>query len=62
MGRSLLVVDDNATNRRILQQLGSNWGMRVKTVESGVDALALLAADEVFDVAVLDMHMPEMDG
>jgi CheY-like chemotaxis protein len=61
-GRALLVVDDNATNRRILMQLAKGWGMRVKTAESGPEALSLLAADETFDVAILDMHMPDMDG
>ena len=61
-GRSLLVVDDNATNRRILIQLATSWGMRVKAVESGAEALALLEGGEQFDVAVLDMHMPVMDG
>jgi PAS domain S-box-containing protein len=62
IGRSLLVVDDNATNRRILMELATTWGMRVKAVESGPAALALLKQGERFDVAVLDMHMPEMDG
>jgi CheY-like chemotaxis protein len=62
VGRSLLVVDDNATNCRILVQLASAWGMRAKAAESGPDALAMLAEGEHFDVAVLDMHMPDMDG
>jgi PAS domain S-box-containing protein len=61
-GRALLVVDDNATNRRILQQLGQSWGMNVQTADSGPQALELLAAGATFDVAILDMHMPEMDG
>jgi CheY-like chemotaxis protein len=55
-------VDDNATNRRILCELAGAWGMRVTAVESGMDALARLAAGERFDVAILDMHMPVMDG
>ena len=61
-GRSLLVVDDNATNRRILVDLAVTWGMRPTAAESGPDALALLAEGERFDVAILDMHMPAMDG
>jgi PAS domain S-box-containing protein len=61
-GRSLLVVDDNATNRRILTDLANGWGMKVQAVNSGPDALALLRGGRLFDVAVLDMHMPEMDG
>jgi CheY-like chemotaxis protein len=62
IGRSLLVVDDNATNRRILTELATTWGMRVTAVESGSEALALVGAGATFDVAVLDMQMPEMDG
>lgn len=62
VGRSLLVVDDNATNRRILTELATGWGMRVRAAVSGAEALAWLRDGELFDVAVLDMHMPEMDG
>jgi len=61
-GRRLLVVDDNATNRRILADVAAGWGMEATTLSSGREALARLRAGELFDVAVLDMHMPEMDG
>jgi PAS domain S-box-containing protein len=61
-GREMLVVDDNATNRRILSELGAGWGMRVHAVVSGAEALAVLREGRLFDIAVLDMHMPEMDG
>jgi PAS domain S-box-containing protein len=61
-GRSLLIVDDNATNRRILVQLASSWGMRAQAAESGPEALVRLASGEQFDVAVLDQRLPEMDG
>ena len=62
----VLVVDDNATNRDILNsQLGS-WGMRVETAADGAGALELLrkaaATAEPFALAVLDMNMPGMDG
>ena len=62
VGRRLLMVDDNATNRRILTELAAGWGMTSRAAVSGAEALAWLRAGEVFDVAVLDMHMPEMDG
>jgi len=61
-GRRLLVVDDNATSRRILGDLARNWGMVSRTVESPADGLALLRAGEPFDLAILDMQMPGMDG
>jgi CheY-like chemotaxis protein len=61
-GRTLLLVDDNATNRRILADLARGWGMSVRAFVSGPAALAALRGGELFDLAVLDMHMPEMDG
>ena len=61
-GRRLLVVDDNATNREIVSRQVRAWGMRPLAVEHPAEALALIEAGEHFDVAVLDMQMPEMDG
>jgi PAS domain S-box-containing protein len=65
-GRRVLVVDDNATNRQILRQQLSHWGLRVSTVEDGPRALhalsAATASDAPFDLAVLDFKMPDMDG
>ncbi|HKB90581.1 MAG TPA: response regulator, partial [Opitutaceae bacterium] len=61
-GKRMLIVDDNATNRRILTTLASNWGMIVRASSSGSEVLALLGSGESFDIAVLDMHMPAMDG
>jgi two-component system sensor histidine kinase/response regulator len=65
-GLSVLVVDDNATNRRILEEILLNWGMKPTVVDSGKAALAemkLHAADgQPFMLALLDAMMPEMDG
>jgi PAS domain S-box-containing protein len=61
-GKSLLVVDDNKTNRFIVTRQAESWGMSAEAVESGAEALELLNAGKRFDVAVLDMLMPEMDG
>ena len=61
-GKRMLVVDDNATNRKVLALQAGKWGMVVKDTESATKALAWLDKGESFDLAVLDMHMPEMDG
>ncbi len=61
-GRRLLIVDDNATNRRILALQTGKWGMIPRDAQSGDEALGWLQAGEGFDLAVLDMRMPDMDG
>ena len=62
VGKRLLVVDDNATNRRILTLQGDGWGMHVRAASSGAEALKWLDQGDPFDLAVLDMQMPAMDG
>jgi two-component system sensor histidine kinase/response regulator len=65
-GLSVLVVDDNATNRFILAETLSQWQMRPTTVENAASALELLASahqtGEPFALVLLDAHMPEVDG
>lgn len=60
----VLVVDDNATNRRILREHLQSWGCSVQEAESGQHALNLLSSASPcpFDVLVLDYQMPEMHG
>ena len=62
VGKRLLVVDDNATNRRILSLQAAKWGLAPKDTESGAQALDWLRGGDRFDVAIVDMHMPGMDG
>jgi two-component system sensor histidine kinase/response regulator len=61
-----LVVDDNATNREILRRQVLAWDMREGSAASGREALKILreaaSAGEPYDLALLDMQMPEMDG
>jgi PAS domain S-box-containing protein len=61
-GRKVLLVDDNPTNLHILKTQCTRWGMEVECATRGTHALALLEAEGPFDVAVLDLHMPNMDG
>jgi len=62
IGRRVLIVDDNETNRKILRILTQKWGMIPVEAASGEAALDLLDEEDPFDVAVLDVHMPGMDG
>ncbi len=58
----LLIVDDNPTNCRILTLQTSKWGMIPRGAQSAAQALEWLRAGERFDLAILDMQMPGMDG
>ena len=65
-GTRVLVVDDNATNRLILNEILTNWGMMpicVSSVEDGLTALlAVAGTTEAIEVVVSDVNMPERDG
>ncbi|HEY7525672.1 MAG TPA: GAF domain-containing protein [Candidatus Limnocylindria bacterium] len=61
-GRRVLIVDDNATNRRILVAQTTRWGMVPRETGSPTEALAWLSAGERFDIVLSDLLMPEMDG
>ncbi|MGH7788475.1 MAG: response regulator [Candidatus Binatia bacterium] len=61
-GRPILIVDDNPTNRRILTLQTAAWGMQPAPAGSGAEALEWIARGDRFDLGILDMHMPEMDG
>lgn len=60
--KRLLIVDDNATSRVLLEGYATAWGMSYASFASGPDALNQVAAHPPFDLAILDMHMPRMDG
>ena len=62
-GLKVLVVDDHATNRRILEEILKSWSMEAELVESGSAAIAALeATPQPFDLVLMDLMMPGMDG
>ena len=66
IGSRVLIIDDNVTNREILEQQTSSWGMQPQSVENGPEGLAKLKScqkeGQPFDLVILDMQMPDMDG
>jgi len=65
-GMRILIVDDNVTNQEILENQAIAWGMRSSIAENGEQTLEMLRRaalkGEAYDIALLDWHMPEMDG
>ncbi len=65
-GLPILIVDDNATNRRILMEILKNWRMCPTAVDNGKDALTTMKnarnCGHPFSLVLLDAYMPEMDG
>ena len=60
--KNVLIVDDNATNRKILRMQTQAWGMQSMMADCADEALSLLKQNNIFDLAILDMQMPEIDG
>ncbi|MGK7878428.1 MAG: response regulator [Xenococcaceae cyanobacterium] len=60
--KRLLIVDDNATNRQVLTLQGQSFGMITQAAASGFEAIAWLREGQQFDIAIIDMQMPRMDG
>jgi signal transduction histidine kinase/CheY-like chemotaxis protein len=62
VGRKVLIVDDNDASRRILVSHTRQLAMHPTAVTSGAEALDLMRRGDSFDLAILDLRMPEMDG
>ncbi len=62
MGKRVLIVEDNKTNRRILGTQVYDWGMIPMAVSSGQEALKYIRRGDDFDIAVLDMDLKDMSG
>lgn len=60
--KRVLIVDDNRTNIHILTLQCQQWGMLPRATPSGKEALSWMKRGDPFDIAILDMQMPEMDG
>ncbi len=61
-GKRILLIDDNAINRRYLKNIMEKNGMSVVTAHSGFQSLQILQKDHAFDLIITDSQMPEMDG
>ncbi len=61
-GKRIMVLDDNQTNRKILDQMFMNYGMLVTCYSNPLLALDGLKIDAQYDLAIIDMRMPDMDG
>ncbi|HUR15753.1 MAG TPA: response regulator, partial [Candidatus Limnocylindrales bacterium] len=61
-GKRALIVDDNATNRRILSAQLARWEMEVRQTESPHEALDWIRKGQEFEVCLLDLFMPDLDG
>jgi len=66
VGTKVAIIDDNRTNRTILERYVHSWGMRGQSFETGREALRdishAMAGEDPFEVAIVDLMMPEMDG
>jgi len=61
-GRRLLVVEDNATNRRILAQRGEQWGILLDCVTTGREAMKRIAEGPAFEAVLIDLQLPDADA
>ncbi|MDD1757423.1 MAG: response regulator, partial [Methanotrichaceae archaeon] len=61
-GKRILIVEDNKTNRRILGRQARDWGMMPTTVGSSREALKLIRGEDIFDVAIIEKDLDELDG
>ncbi|MCA9985232.1 MAG: response regulator [Anaerolineales bacterium] len=60
--KRILIVDDNKAQRQILAEQVENWGMKTVALESAHNAMAWLSLRSDFDLGIIDLNMPEVDG
>ncbi len=61
-GKRLLLVENNATSRRVIGALAAGWGLSLRSATTAAEALEWLGHGESFDLALINLHMPEIDG
>jgi signal transduction histidine kinase/CheY-like chemotaxis protein len=61
-GKEVIIVDDNVTNRHIFEKMLRSWGMKNYLASNGKEALEILKKSNNIEIAIVDYHMPEMDG
>ena len=61
-GKRILLVESNATSRRVIGALAASWGATLRSASAPSEALEWLGHGETFDLAVVNLHLPEMDG
>ena len=61
-GKRLLLVENNATSRRVLGALAAGWGLALRSASTAAEALEWLSHGETFDLALVNLHLPEIDG
>lgn len=60
--KKILLVDDNANNRKILKEILNYWKIETEEVDNGLSALQILSEEKKYDILIVDFHMPYMDG
>lgn len=59
---NVLVADDNKINRLLISKIFAKWGVTADFVENGIEAVKKIESNRNYDVVLMDIHMPEMDG
>ena len=61
-GKYLLVVEDNKINQMVTKKMLENKGMKCKIIDNGEEAVTLLKAENTFDLVLMDVHLPGING
>jgi signal transduction histidine kinase/DNA-binding response OmpR family regulator len=62
IGKRLLIIEDNETNRQIVKKYADKWGMICQEAASATEAIDIIRNENTFDVGIVDMQMPHIDG